>query len=276
MGFRRLFRRTRKPGFAEWGFAVREFSLPRDGVVQYAQWLHPLERTQTIAQEEVDGLRQFIQPGDFAIDVGAHTGDTTVPMALAAGRAGCVLALEPNPFVYKVLEMNAGLNPAATRIVPECFAATERDGAYVFYYGDASYCNGGIDNRSTWNLLRRRYPLSVAGRNLLDVLRTEYAEWLPRLSYVKVDAEGYDDAVLRSILPVLRERQPVVRAEVFRKLSGTARRELFDLLAESGYEVFRFECGASPQGAPLRRDGLTREKHYDVLAIPKARRALAA
>jgi FkbM family methyltransferase len=276
MSLRRLFRRTRKPGFAHWGFEIRQFRLPLDGVVQYAQWLHPLERTQTIAQAEVDGLRRLIRPGDFAIDVGAHTGDTTVPMALAAGPSGCVLALEPNPYVFRVLEMNAGLNPAATRIIPQCFAATERDGAYVFHYSDASFCNGGLGGPGWWNLFRRRYPLAVAGRNLLEVLRTEYAERLPRLRYVKVDAEGHDAPVLRSILPVLRDYQPVVRAEVFRNLNGGRRRELFDLLAGVGYDMFRFEGGASPQGAPLHRDALTREKHFDVLALPRSRQSLAA
>lgn len=276
MSLKRLFRRHRRPPFAEWGFEVRDFHLPADGLVQYAQWLHPYERTQTIAQAEVDGLRRFIRPGDFAIDVGAHTGDTTIPMALAAGHTGCVLALEPNPYVFKVLQMNAGLNPALTRIEPHCVAATERDGAHVFHYSDASFCNGGFRSQQRWRLFRRKHPLAVAGRNLLDLLRTEYADWLPRLAYVKVDAEGYDRAILASILPVLRDRQPVIRTEVFRKLVASERRDLYDLLAAAGYEVFRFAGGAAPQGAKLRRDDMTREKHFDVLALPRERQALAA
>lgn len=276
MSLKRLFRRRRRPPFAEWGFEVRDFRLATDGLVQYAQWLHPYERTQTIAQDEVDGLRKFIRPGDFAIDVGAHTGDTTIPMALAAGRAGCVLALEPNPYVFKVLQMNAGLNPALTRIEPHCVAATERDGAHVFHYSDASFCNGGFRSQQRWRLFRRQHPLSVAGRNLLDLLRAEYADWLPRLSYVKVDAEGYDRAILQSILPVLRAQRPVVRTEVFRKLLASERRDLYDLLATAGYEVFRFAGGATPQGPLLRREDMSREKHFDVLAVPRERQAQAA
>ena len=49
-------------------------------------------------------------PGDAAIDIGAHTGDTALPVALAVGPQGAVFALEPNPFTYKVLIANAGLN----------------------------------------------------------------------------------------------------------------------------------------------------------------------
>jgi FkbM family methyltransferase len=277
MSLKRLFRRREKVPFAEWGHTVRDFHLPVDGLVQYAQWLHPLESPKPMTQAEVDGLRRFIRPGDFAIDVGAHTGDTTVPIALAAGRAGCVLALEPNPFVFKVLELNARLNPALTRIDAQCYAATEEDGAFVFHYSDASFCNGGFKSAQRWKLFRRRHPLSVTGRNLLRVLRQEYAAWLPRLSYVKVDAEGYDRAVLESILPVLRESRPVIRTEVFRKLMATERHRLFDLLAGNGYDLFRYDGGAEPQGAPIAREAMTAEKHFDILAIPQRRRmAMAA
>ncbi|MCA9258692.1 MAG: FkbM family methyltransferase, partial [Planctomycetales bacterium] len=144
MSLARLFRRRQHVPFAEWGYDVRTFNLPRDGEVQYAQWLHPYETEKPMTQGEVDGLRNFIKPGDFAIDIGAHTGDTTVPMALAAGREGCVLGLEPNPYVFAVLEKNAALNRDQTHIEPRCFAATEQEGKFVFHYSDASFCNGGF------------------------------------------------------------------------------------------------------------------------------------
>jgi len=276
MSLRRLFRGRRKTPFAEWGYHVRDFHLKRDGVVHYAQWRHPAERVQNITQEEVDGLRRFIRPGDFAIDVGAHTGDTTLPMALAAGRGGCVLALEPNLYVFKVLEANAALNPATTRIFSQCLAATAEDGAFVFHYGDASFCNGGYVPRLWRSPFRRRYPLPVTGRNLLRLLQDEFADWLPKLAYIKVDAEGYDRQILESILPVLRDYQPVVRTEVFKKLSAGQRQVLFDLLTGNGYKIHRFNGGAQPQGPPITRDGMTVERHFDILAVPTHRSARLA
>ncbi len=267
-----LFRRRKPVPFAQWGHKVVDFHLPVDGTVQFVQWMHPRTSIQEMTQDEVDGLRQIIRPGDFAIDIGAHVGDTTVPMALAAGAEGCVLALEPNPYVFKILEANAVLNAHRSRIVTQCIAATEEDGAYVFHYGDASFCNGGLTSGWFRNPLKRRHPLSVVGRNLLRVLRTEFAAWLPKLSYVKVDAEGYDRAVLESILPILREYQPTIRAEVYRGLKASERHLLFDLLAGNGYEVFRYKGGARPLGPRVERDRMAAEKHFDVLAVPKQRR----
>lgn len=276
MSLRRLFRRRPHVPFAEWGAEVRRYDLPADGVVEFAQWRHPCVSEQPITQAEVDGLRQFIHPGDFVIDVGAHTGDSTVPLALACGPTGRVLALEPNRHVYKILEQNAALNGARTRIDCRCCAATPEEGTFIFHYGDASFCNGGADDSRRWNPFRKKFPLEVEGRNLLRMLRNEYAERLPRLSYVKVDAEGFDCQILESILPILRERRPVVRTEVFKRLSTGERYALYDLLASAGYELHRYKAGANPVGQPLGRGKMNAERHFDLIALPKRRQAAAA
>jgi len=276
MSLRRLFHRRPHIPFARWGCRVYDFQLPADGFVQYAQWLHPSDSRKEISQAEVDGLRQFIKSGDFAIDIGAHSGDTTVPIALAAGRTGCVLALEPNPYVFEVLEVNSTLNRGKTNIQPRCFAATETEGDFTFHYTDASFNNGGFRSAQRWKLFRRRYPLQVKGLNLLKVLRAEFAAWLPKLTYVKVDAEGYDRAVLETILPVLRESRPVIRTEVFRKLLASERHALHNLLTSAGYDVHRYEGGAAPRGRRLELADMTAEKHFDLIAMPKTQRNTAA
>lgn len=268
MGLQRIFQRRQQLPFTEFGHERRAFDLADDGRVEFAQWLHPFDRPTFIAQASVDGIRRFVKPGDFAIDIGAHTGDTTVPMALAAGPTGCTLALEPNPHVFKILAANAALNRDKTNIVPNCFAATERDGKFVFHYSDASYCNGGFKSQQRWWFYRRRHPLVVDGRNLLRVLQSEFAEWLPKLTYLKVDAEGYDRAILASLLPVIKARRPVIRTEVFRKLIAPERYALHDLLTRAGYRLHRYLEGSDPQGVLITRADMLRRKHFDILAVP--------
>jgi FkbM family methyltransferase len=269
MSLQRLFRPRQRVVFADYGYHVRQFDLPRDGLIEYAQWQHPYDVPKSITQPAVDAIRQFVSPGDFVVDIGAHSGDTTVPMAIAAGQGGCTLALEPNPYVFKVLAANAALNCEKTNIVPRCCAATQSDGDFVFHYSDAGFCNGGFRSQQRWRLYRRKHTLTIQGRNLLAMLEAEFAEWLPRLSYIKVDAEGYDRAILESILPIIREQRPVIRTEVFRKLLPSERHGLFDLLEGAGYDVHRYLDEASPLGAALTRSDMTREKHFDVLAVPR-------
>jgi hypothetical protein len=68
---------------------------------------------------------------------------------------------------------------------------------------------------------------------------------------------------------LLRERRPVIRTEVFRKLVADERYALYDLLAEAGYRVHRYLDGTESQGRALVRRDMTREKHFDILAVPE-------
>ena len=70
----------------EYGFNVVGFDLPEYGRIEYAQWLHPQEEAKKITGENVTELRNYIKPGDVAIDIGAHTGDTTIPIATPPAR----------------------------------------------------------------------------------------------------------------------------------------------------------------------------------------------
>ncbi len=270
---RKLERRRARRTFREYGYEVQRFDLERYGVVEYAQWLHPFEKPKTFSPDDIDGLKRFIREGDTVIDVGAHTGDTALPMALACGAEGLVIACEPNPYVFKVLEANARLNPGRTRVAPLNFAATERDGRYVFHYYDASFINGGNVSQLHNQRHGHRYPLEVEGRDLERYLRAHYADRLARLSFLKTDTEGYDREVLRAMNGMLREFRPVVVCEVHKKLDSEERRGLLDVLTGAGYVCHRFLGGAHPVGEPVDTGDLHRWPGFDILALPAERRA---
>jgi FkbM family methyltransferase len=265
---RALLRRRRKHTFKEYGFGIRHFTLGEDGELEYAQWLHPRERDKDFSQGQIDALREYVADGDLVVDIGAHTGDTTVPLAFAAGVNGTTIAIEPNPYVYKILEENVKLNSAKTNIVPFCIAATETDGSFTFQYSDAAFCNGGylasIENQRH----RHNFPLEVEGRNVEALLRGQFADKLARLSYIKIDTEGYDKAVIRSIMGILKEFRPVIVAEVLKKLSADERFELYDLLQEAGYEPYLHADSGPFKGQHIARDQMSDWAHFDILAIP--------
>lgn len=163
---RKLARRKARRHFSEYGMQKKQFHLPTYGSVEYMQWLHPLEASKEVSAENVSFYAGLCRQGSFVIDIGAHTGDTTVPMALAAGKDGLVLALEPNPYVFKVLVENSKLNKTKSNIDAFCFAATESDGRFEFNYSDASFCNGGFLSQIKESRHGHVHTLSVEGKNL--------------------------------------------------------------------------------------------------------------
>ena len=258
-----------RPKPRSYGYEVRTFQLPTDGEIQYAQWLHPRESAKTIRQESVDALREFLSPGDVAIDIGAHTGDSTLPMALAVGASGTVLALEPNPYVFPILEKNSQLNASKTHIVPLMFAATPEEGEFDFEYSDSGFCNGGLhEGISRWKH-GHAFALRVRGRNLAAVLAREYADLVPRIRYIKVDAEGYDATVLSTLTGVIARTRPYLRAEVFKASSAPLRERLFHLIAGLDYAIHHMENDTHYLGERIEPRDLMNWPHYDIFCVPR-------
>mgnify|MGYP006188599927 FL=1 len=80
-----------KRKFSDYGDATSVISIQGIGNINFTCWLNPLEQEKTISLSQVNFYRKFLKTGDFVIDIGAHIGDTTLPMALAVGAQGTVL-----------------------------------------------------------------------------------------------------------------------------------------------------------------------------------------
>ncbi|MSU76154.1 FkbM family methyltransferase [Patescibacteria group bacterium] len=257
--------------FKEYGTVVQTIELA-DGPVQFAKWQHPLEAPGDFDQSHLDFFKQWVKSGDMAIDIGAFTGDTAVPMALAAG-GGPVLALEPNPYVFKVLEENAGLNTDRTNIVPLNFAATDTDGSFTFEYSDASFCNGGflskIKDQAGEHKAQHKYKLEVQGQDFERYLRTNYADQLSSLTFIKIDAEGYDKEIIRSLSKLLKEFHPVVITECLPALDDGERHELLKSLTDNGYIPYRLNGFTETPTERLTEENSKDRSHFDILAVPE-------
>jgi FkbM family methyltransferase len=268
--------RRQKKQFKEFGFKIADFELSKEGKIQYAQWLHPAEFSNhpghagnVVTQETVDFYRQLVKQGDTVIDIGAHEGDTIVPMALAVGKAGLALALEPNPHSFKVLEANSRLNPEKTQIIPLNFAATASDGEFTYGSGDPSFGNGGIVG-FTHNANRNiRYQFNVKGKNLERFISENYPDQLRKIALIKIDAEGYDKEIIKTMPNVLRANRPYLITECFGPSTSEEKLELFDILSRQEYTLYRLSGFTSINLAKISRADMPGKKTFDILATPR-------
>ncbi|UOY08498.1 FkbM family methyltransferase [Muricauda sp. SCSIO 64092] len=225
----------------EYPYRISEYNLEQDGIIQFANWENPLVNTITITQSEVNFFRKFINQGDFVIDIGANIGDTTVPIALAAGKEGVTLGVDPNPYVFKLLEVNASLNKEKTNIIPMLNAISTEDRDYYYISSEASFANGGISPTKDSKHGKFVYPNKVKGINLLGFLNKNYRDLLNKLSFIKIDTEGYDKEIVKSITDLLLAHKPVIIVESFGKSPDEAKEELFEVINKNGYRLFYFE-----------------------------------
>lgn len=265
-----LEKRKIKRTFKEYGYKVRSFSLREEGEVKFARWLNPAEQPKEMSQSKVDFFKKFIKKESLAIDIGAHIGDTTIPMAIAAGKEGLVLALDPNPYVFKILEVNSSLNKDKARIIPLCFAATDADGEFYYNSSEATFNNGGISEIKSKKHGRYSLNQKIKGINLENYLRKNYRDLLPNLSLIKIDAEGYDKEVLKSISKLIEEFKPSIIVECFSKLTKQERYELFDIIKNKGYILFYFrDFEVNTDIKQIAKNDMTNWEHFDIYAIPQ-------
>jgi FkbM family methyltransferase len=256
-----------KPAAKEYFFEIDTFALPREGPIAYARWQHPKERRKEFSQAAIDAVRQFVRPGDTAIDIGAHTGDTVLPVALAAGPTGGVFALEPNIYAFKILLANAALNRKKTNVFPLMFAATPEDGEFEFEYSDSGFCNGGLHRGiSAWRH-GHFFKLPVVGKNLVKYLKAEFPEHLKLVRYIKIDTEGFDRIVAGSLKELLVSNRPFIKSEIYQHSPAEDRRAYYRDLRDLGYRVHKFNSDTDYQGQELREEQMMDWEHYDIFAV---------
>ena len=213
-------------------------------------------------------MRSFLNKGAFCIDIGAHTGDTALPFALAVGKEGAVLALEPNKYVFKVLEETARLNADKTSIIPLMAAATDQDGEFEFEYSDSGFCNGGLhEGISKWKH-GHAFKLKIQGVNLTQILKNQYQEKLPKLKFIKTDTEGYDLSVIKSLLEIIKEYRPYLQIELFKDTTSSYRKEMYNLISSLNYSIYKVNSDIELQGDELKPGDLMTWSGYDIFCVP--------
>jgi FkbM family methyltransferase len=240
--FKKYLKRRKARRFTqEYPAIINSFDLKDEGTIDFANWDNPLVTPLIISQEMVDFFKKFIKKGDLVIDIGANIGDTTVLMALAAGNSGIALGFEPNPLVYKILEKNASLNREKQNLVPLPYAITVKEEEFYYISSEASFANGGISPSKESSHGRFIYPDKVRGINLQNLLEQRFSEKVKDLSFIKIDTEGYDKEIIKSISDLIDKYKPTIVAESFKYNTPEQKLELYNVIQQHEYEIYYFE-----------------------------------
>lgn len=267
--FKKSFARKKaRREFQVYTYEIQTYDLESEGEIQFAKYMNPLVNSNIPKQETINFFKKFIISGSLCIDIGAFIGDTTVPMALAAGKDGLCLGFEPNPHTFKILQANASLNKNKSNMKAFPFAITESDGEFYYSSTEASISNGGLSDSQDFTHGKFSLEEKITGKNLEEFLNQNFKAWIPKISLIKIDVEGHDKEILKSIAPILKKYKPDIIAECFGGLNKEERNELFDVLDLKGYKLyFVDDFNVEENAIQLKREDMMDRKHFDFYAV---------
>jgi len=209
-----------------------------------------------------------LRPGDGAVDVGAHVGKHTIPLALAVQSTGWVAAIEPLPWAIQRLEERAALGGVSD--IVEAFHGCA---------GTALADNIEFDevaDHPGWSAKNVRSGTPGLIRHLIEQTTVDRLAQGREVRVIKIDVEGGEFDVVRGAAETIDRSRPVIHAEVVLsaiETNGWVAADLFHLFESHGYLVFDL-LGNELLGDDLWRGYVESEpgpiEHYrgfDVVAI---------
>lgn len=149
---------------------------------------------------QVELFSSGLQPGDTAIDIGAHHGQYCILMAAACGGAGHVVAFEPDPYAREVLSRNLALNPSLKRPRVEPVALSNADGEATLYSRGGNSQSSLARSGAEFSAEQHAESIRVQTMQLDTYLAQNN---LPTPKWVKIDAEGAEIQILQGARDLL-------------------------------------------------------------------------
>lgn len=186
-------------------------------------------------EAEMGLVAEFVSPGDTCVDVGANKGTWTQAMSSRVGPQGRVIAIEPQRALAAYLDQAFARSPQVS----------VRNAAVSDQPGTMQLCIPQEDGRpvrghaSLSRVVSEATYETVAVSTLDDVI----GDACP--SFMKIDVEGHELAVLRGARQFLERCRPTMVVEMTDYGASTATGACFEMLvADYGYQASYLEAGA--------------------------------
>jgi FkbM family methyltransferase len=152
-------------------------------------------------------LEGILTPGDWAIDVGANIGHYTLKMSDLVKSEGRVIAMEPIPYTFELLAANCALSPYKNITLLNAAASSS---VGVVKMEVPEWERGGSLNYYEARIVPEDSALPSCGVMTLNIDNLQLSH---RISLVKIDAEGHEQAVVEGMAKLLQRDHPILVVE---------------------------------------------------------------
>ena len=186
---------------------------------------------------EILFYKRILKPGDVVIDVGANVGYMTAIFASIVGKNGQVHSFEPVPKLHSKLEMLAKENKNYNIITNPC-AVGDTNGTITI-----NVLKEGADYGTSSVVPGLRKEENIKEKIEVPVVKLDdYAkeQKLTKVSFVKIDVEGFEFPVLRGMELILKQFKPIILCEIMPAAYSLLDSNVNNLLEHMGW--FNYKC----------------------------------
>jgi len=180
----------------------------------------------------VSVLQDFLNIGDTFVDVGANIGWLSLVGAKQVGQNGHVLAFEPVPTTFDILESNKIINNF-NQIKLHQFALGNSEETVTIYPEK--------ENRGGASILNHQSENGVE----IKVNKLDNLDLKTKINVIKIDVEGFELDVLKGAIGTIKKDKPKLIIEHSIQRNNTAEQyEIYNWLMDLGfYKIYKLKSG---------------------------------
>ena len=212
--------------------------------------------------QECEFLCRLVGAGDCVVEIGANIGAITVPLARAVGMSGRVLAFEPQPESFALLERNVHDNGLSEIVMTNSSALAAAPGK------SAMPLLAELGHRNYGNVV-----LDPTASQPVEVLTLDGVLGITDIALIKLDVEGAEAAVLEGAKATIARCRPLLYVENHVAEKSAA---LLRLIRSLGYRCYHHQpriaspaCNAQDDRGLYLRDIVS----LNLLCVPQERLA---
>jgi FkbM family methyltransferase len=174
-------------------------------------------------RKDIAGYRQYLRPGDTAVDVGANLGFVTTMLADVVGKTGTVFSFEPARATFAKLQLTIRENEL-TQVRPYRAGCGSHKDTAALHRVSASSGNSSIHGAGRGERIQL-VPLDTVSEIMENGVQL-----------VKIDTEGHESEVLKGAKELIKAHRPIIYTELgggYIESTITA----IDLLDQYGYRT---------------------------------------
>lgn len=171
-------------------------------------------------EPELRQLRNLVKRGDLAVDVGCNVGDYAFELGRLTGR---VVAFEPNPYVYRFVK---GLRLAGVDLRQIALADTAGTARLAVPARVGGHGLGSLRDTSGEDQQLDHFEVRT---ERLDALG------LDKVAFVKIDVEGFEEAVLSGAEQTIARDRPALLIEIEERHNAGGLSRIRERLQHAGY-----------------------------------------